>query len=339
MIEAATADVTGSIRIECGYVGATNQRKCGADPTRDVDPRVVEVEEVQGQLGDESDEEEPLIPQDDDGPDADPSPDDGEAEVLFQQIFQDIVHDDDELPAAPYFEPLFGGGLEANSPGPGDEIQDHDDFPVAIPEPTDNGQQQSQHNGENAGASAIQQPLAGESSGIVEQPNTPHLHHARSRDNGGQDTVPESPQQVPSEVEQHGQRLAGLAAALQDLSLGVARTEPVISVERLAEGIASALTIGLIPDDQGISERLEHLAVQTRGLSLQDEPGARASLLRAATHAEGLESLVANAPAQRPASHRRTLSDTTPTLDRNLPDLQVWEWNSKMFYFEETTCF
>ena len=311
---AASIDVSGSIRMECGYVGATNQRKCEADPTRDRDPRVVDIEEVQGHEDDESDvEEEALIP-----PDPPPPPDDGaaqmeggEADGVFPQIFDDIVHDDDE-PPAPHFDELFEGGSEENSPGSGVETRDHGDFPVAIPEPSQSVPQRSRYDDENTGACAIEQPLS--------QP----------RPQDDQDSGPQSPQQVPAEVvEHHGQRLAGLAAALQDLSLGVARPQPV-NVEQLAEGIASALTIGLIPDhrDHGIAQRLEHLSVQTQTLALL-ESRANPPLTRAATHAEGLASLeglhqVADAQTQRPMSHRRTLSDTTPTLESNLPSFQVW---------------
>ena len=310
---AASIDVCGSIRMECGYVGATNQRKCEADPTRHRDPRVVDIEEVQGHEDDDSDvEEDALIP-----PDPPPLPDDGaiqggEADGLFPHIFDDIVHDDDDEPPAPHFDELFEGGSVENSPGSGVETRDHGDFPVAIPESSQSVPQQSRYDEETTGACAIELPLP--------QPR-PQTY---------QESGPQSPQQVPAEVvEHHCQRLAGLAAALQDLSLGVARPQPV-NVEQLTEGIASALTIGLIPDhrDHGIAERLEHLAVQTRGLAVQ-ESRANPPLPRAATHAEGLASLeglhqVADAQTQRPMSHRRTLSDTTPTLESNLPSFQVW---------------
>ena len=317
----ANAEVTGNVRVECGYVGATGHRKCGADPTRDIDPRVVDVEEVQGQEAFEPEpvDEEPLV----DVPDTPPAEgaaqmEGGEAEVVFQHIFHDIVNDDDQ-PPAPYLNPLFEGGLEENAPGSEDEVPDHDDFPVAIPEP-----QNDHHQHQRGQDNDVQPPLAGESSGAVERPISPHQH--QRTEPRQQDTGLEYSQQVPAEVQEHGQRLA---AALQDLTLGVPRPEPV-NVDQLAEGIASALTIGPIPDrDRGnAAERLERLAAQTRGFALQ-ESAARAPLLRAATHAEGLASLVrlhpdANAPTPRPPSHRRSLSDTVPSLDRNLPNLQVW---------------
>ena len=326
---AASIDVSGSFRMECGYVGASTQRKCGADPTRDRDPRVVDIEEVQGHEDDESDvEEEALIP-------PDPPPDDGAAQMeggedegVFQHIFHDIVDE----PPAPYLDALFEGGSEENSPGSGVETRDHGDFPVAIPEPSQTDPQRGVYNDATAGACAIHQPIPGEPSVAVEQPNVPHsLHHYPQRSQqGDQDFLAESTQQVPAELEQHGQSLVAVAAALQDLSIGTARPEPV---EQLAERMPSALTIGQIPDrDQGITERFERLTLlsllQSRGLAVQEHI-VHASLTRPATHAEGLESLVrphlvADAPTPRPASHRRTLSDTTPILDSSLPNFQVW---------------
>ena len=322
---AASVDLSGSIRMECGYVGAANQRKCGADPTRDVDPRVVDVEEVQGQ--DDNSDEEPQILQVDSG--LDPPPNDGAAQMevaesdgVFQHIFNNIVHDDDEQPA--YLDPLFERGLEANSPGSGDETQEHDHCPIAIPEPSQiDDLQRNQYNDEDVGESNFLE----ETSDAAERPCSPPRHyHPQSRQ---QDTGMDSPQQDSADIEEHGHRLAALAAALGDLSLSVARSEPV-NVDRLAEGMASDLTIGLISDrEQGTGERLEHLTVQTRGSAVQ-EPRASAQLLGALTHAEELATLVRLYPItntstqpRRPASHRRSMSDTIQSLHRNFPHLQV----------------